>query len=170
SIGGQIQVTVGIGAGSGKMREDFFFRVHILPISLPALRQRREDIPLLVDYYLSRFCEPEPKPVLPVNILEALYNYDWPGNIRELQNVLRRYLATSRLDFLPLSSTTVTTTPAPPEKPAAGRTLSDMVANYEKNIIMQTLEANRWHRGKTAAALGIDRKTLFVKMKIFGLP
>lgn len=158
-------------AKTGQMREDFFFRVHIIPITMPALRERREDIPLLIDYYLSRFSAPESKPVLPGQVLEALYNYEWPGNVRELQNVLRRYLATKRLDFLSLTG-------SPPSKDRSvmaaqaartGQTLAEMVAGFEKEVIGQTLAANRWHRGKTAAALGIDRKTLFVKMKAFGM-
>jgi DNA-binding NtrC family response regulator len=100
-------------------------------------------------------------------VLEALYHYDWPGNIRELQNVLRRYLAIQQLDFLD----------APAEVPAAesfaavgqGQSLNEVMARFERTVIEKCLEHHRWHRGKTAAALKIDRKTLFSKMKAYGL-
>ena len=81
----------------GVMREDFFYRIHILPIYLPPLRERKDDLPLLIDYFLQ--LHDKNHPPLPGNIVEALLNYDWPGNIRELQNVLHRYMTLKRLDF-----------------------------------------------------------------------
>ena len=71
----------------------FLFRIDIVPIHLPPLRERREDIPLLVDHYLGEFTGAESPSTLPGWVLESLYKYDYPGNVRELQNILRRYLA-----------------------------------------------------------------------------
>jgi PAS domain S-box-containing protein len=151
---------------SGKMREDFFFRIDIVPIDLPPVRQRREDIPLLVDHYLRRLTSSDTPPVLPGNVLEALYKYDYPGNVRELQNILQRYLAIKRLDFLGSFEQDQSSVPSQPEEDAP---LQDKVARYEKELIERCLVVNRWHRGKTASALGIDRKTLYSKMRLHGL-
>jgi len=147
---------------SGKMRKDFFFRVDIIPINLPSLRQRREDIPLLVDHYLREFTENEDPPVMSGRILESLYKYDYPGNVRELQNILRRYLATKKLEFPEHEG------PYPDESERSG-SLSERLNSYEKEIIESCLILNRWHRGRTAASLGIDRKTLYTRMKAHGL-
>jgi PAS domain S-box-containing protein len=152
---------------SGRVREDFFFRIHIIPITLPPLRERREDIPLLVDHFLRQFADGQKGLRLPGKVLESLYTYDWPGNIRELQNVLRRYLAIKRLDFIdaseepPLAATTESV-----DSPGG---LPDIMGRYERAVIEKCLERNRWHRGRTAAALKIDRKTLFTKMRAHGL-
>ena len=151
----------------GRFREDFFFRIHIIPITLPPLRERREDIPLLVDHFLKQFTGEQVFPALQGKVLEALYKYDWPGNIRELQNVLRRYLATKRLDFLdaPAGAPAVVSLPALDQ----GQSLNQAMTQFERTVIEKCLEHHRWHRGKAAAALKIDRKTLFIKMKAHGL-
>jgi PAS domain S-box-containing protein len=144
---------------NGKMREDFFFRIDIIPIELPSLRERREDIPLLVDHYLREFTKNENPPAMPGWALESLYKYNYPGNVRELQNILRRYLATMKLDFLQ---------PQPNVSELKG-SLYERLNAYEKEIIESCLILNRWHQGRTAESLGIDRKTLYIKMKEFGL-
>ena len=146
---------------SGGMREDFFFRIDIVPIDLPPLRNRREDIPLLVDHYLREFTEHQDPPVLPGWVLESLYKYDYPGNVRELQNILRRYLATGKIDFLGHDQQI-------PDAQQEG-SLAERLNSYEKEIIESCLIRNRWHRGLTAASLGIDRKTLYTRMKAYGL-
>ena len=84
----------------GLVREDFFYRVHVLPISLPSLRERKEDIPLLVDHFLKRYEYQEKGPPITGHVLESMMAYDWPGNVRELQNTLHRYVTLNRLDFL----------------------------------------------------------------------
>ncbi|MFP4310153.1 MAG: sigma 54-interacting transcriptional regulator, partial [Desulfococcaceae bacterium] len=83
---------------SGKMRSDFYYRIHVVPIHLPPLRQRREDIPMLVEHFLQRH-DPERRPAVSPNMMEALRGYHWPGNVRELKNVLNRFVALGRLDF-----------------------------------------------------------------------
>ena len=146
---------------SGGMREDFFFRIDIVPIDLPPLRNRREDIPLLVDHYLREFTEHEDPPVLPGWVLESLYKYNYPGNVRELQNILRRYLATGKIDFLGHDQQN--------SDAQQEGSLAERLNSYEKEIIESCLIRNRWHRGLTAASLGIDRKTLYTRMKAYGL-
>ncbi len=151
---------------SGKIREDFFFRVDVVPIDLPPLRKRREDIPLLVDHFLREITKNENPPVLPGTVLEALYKYDYPGNVRELQNILQRYLAIRKLDFIGFfeeqgprpSSTVYEWTP-----------LQESVTEYEKSIIEKCLAFHQWNRSRTARVLGLNRKTLYSKMKGHGL-
>ncbi|MEW5735506.1 MAG: sigma 54-interacting transcriptional regulator [Thermodesulfobacteriota bacterium] len=159
-----------------QMREDFFFRIHIIPINLPALRQRKDDIPLLVEHFL-RMYSPEKKAIpLPGQVMDQLSNYDWPGNVRELQNVIQRYLTVKRLDFLmPMSDRVEAPEPvaqgfAPAQETAREpRELRDATASVEKNVIREALDRNRWNKSKTAMDLGVSRKTLFRKMKRFGL-
>lgn len=177
----------------GSMREDFFYRIHILPIYLPPLRERKEDLPLLVDHFIQ--LHDKKHPPLPGNIVESLLNYDWPGNIRELQNVLHRYLTLKRLDFagmpvprLDRSEERILKNETPVGTGMAADTLSESLTQTdqnnvslqkegstmtlkanEKDLIMKALTENNWHRDRTAAALGISRKTLFRKMQKFGM-
>ena len=75
---------------NGLMREDFFYRIHILPIHLPPLRERKEDLPLLVEHFMKRYGGKRSVPPLTGKLMEKLHHYDWPGNVRELQNVIVR--------------------------------------------------------------------------------
>ena len=151
----------------GLVREDFFYRVHVLPISLPSLRERKEDIPLLVDHFLKRYEYQEKGPPITGHVLEAMMAYDWPGNVRELQNTLHRYVTLKRLDFLgtPLSAPEVKFEPIRPKEGL----LRDAVGHFEREYILEQLERNHWNRSKVASKLGIDRKTLFKKMRSYGV-
>ncbi|MGA7494862.1 MAG: sigma 54-interacting transcriptional regulator [Syntrophobacteraceae bacterium] len=151
----------------GKMREDFFFRIDIVPIDLPPLRQRRDDIPLLIDHFLRELTGAGEPPVLPGKVLEALYKYAYPGNVREMQNILQRYIAIKRLDFL--GRFDLEDGPHESDHVDEGLTLQESVALHEKSSIEKCLSLHRWRRGPTARALGIDRKTLYTKMKAYGL-
>jgi PAS domain S-box-containing protein len=177
----------------GVIREDFFYRIHILPIYLPPLRERKNDLPLLIDHFLN-FYDINHPPV-PGEIFEALLNYDWPGNVRELQNVLHRYLTLKRLDYNELTKTRQiqlkekvskdqdSDHPAITRQDLHGRQkrLSQdhveinteeskmTLESIERDHIRRTLSENNWHRGRTAETLGINRKTLFLKMQKYGL-
>jgi len=157
-------------AKKGRMRNDFFYRIHVIPIHLPALRDKKEDIPLLVSHFLQSLSDGEVT-AIPDNIMETLYNYDWPGNVRELQNVLRRFLTVGRLDFIDLGSdmTQKTEKGSDDVLPVGETDLFSSVENFEKNVIIKALEKNRWHKEKTASELGISRRTLFRKLKNYGL-
>ena len=75
------------------MREDFFYRIHIIPIHLPPLRERKEDIPLLIEHFMQNYPPPSKNlPKITIRVMEALTSYDWPGNVRELINTMHRYL------------------------------------------------------------------------------
>jgi transcriptional regulator with PAS, ATPase and Fis domain len=89
----------------GLVREDFFYRINVISITVPPLRDRKGDIPLLIEHFLKLMNQGEKLAVIPEKIIEAMYNYHWPGNVRELQNVLHRYLTVKRLDFMNSSTT-----------------------------------------------------------------
>jgi transcriptional regulator with PAS, ATPase and Fis domain len=156
----------------GLVREDFFYRIQVIVINVPPLRHRKEDIPLLVAHFLEQLRKGEEPLSLPGEVFEKLYKQDWPGNIRELQNVLQRYLTLNRLDFLGSD------TGRPVEKPKLpsvkeftrdAQDLHDALNQFEKHCLLNALEQNRWHKGKAAKMLGIDRKTLYRKIKKFDL-
>jgi len=153
------------------MREDFFYRLHVIPITVPPLRERKEDVPLLVEHFLKLHCDNKERRNLPVKIFEAIDNHDWPGNVRELENVLKRYLTIQRLDFINPQGSNIANKVDDSGKELlknSGR-LRDAVELFEKDHIAKVLDHNRWHRGKTAKMLGIPERTLYRKLKQFKL-
>ncbi|MBN2125390.1 MAG: sigma-54-dependent Fis family transcriptional regulator, partial [Deltaproteobacteria bacterium] len=158
----------------GLMREDFFYRIHVVPIHLPPLRERRADIPLLIQHFLRGQRTGSGPAMIPGRIVEAMVDYEWPGNVRELQNMVHRYLTVRRLDFME-----TTPHPAPPggvpeipgRRGAGPETmkLPDALADTEKSFIAGALERTRWNRSRAAGILGISRRALFRKMKAYGL-
>lgn len=153
------------------MREDFFYRMHVIPVTVPPLRERKEDIPLLVEHFLKLYCDSKKRQSLPVKIFEAIDNHNWPGNVRELENVLKRYLTIQRLDFInprgPGAANEVDDSSKELLQENAG--LRDAVELFEKDYISKVLNQNKWHRGKTAKTLGIPERTLYRKLKQFNL-
>ncbi len=154
----------------GQTRKDFFYRIHVIPIHLPPLRDRKEDIPLLVNHFLQSLSDGEVT-AIPDEIMETLYDYNWPGNVRELQNMLRRFISVGSLDFIDLNSDSI---PKRDKAPSdilenENKDLFASVEDFEKGVIIKVLEKNRWHKEKTALELGISRRTLFRKLKMYGL-
>ena len=154
----------------GLMREDFFYRIDIVPIHLPPLRERREDIPILIDHFLERFDVHGKAPKMSGDMKEALINYDWPGNVRELANVLQRFVTLNKIDLKGLSLR-----PIAPEREMAGLEIApdqnyyEIMSAFEKKVLSRTLQENQWHRGNASEKLGINRKTLFQKLKKHGI-
>ena len=157
-------------ARKGLMRQDFLYRIHIIPIHLPPLQERKEDIPLLVDHFLGQYDQEKIPPVTP-RITKALQNYDWPGNVRELQNTIHRFITLKKLDFMGIDFADQV------EREELDGinfeqeeiTFAEIVDRYEKKVLAKMLEKYNWHKTKVAAALKIDRKTLFNKMKKYNL-
>ncbi|MBU0910679.1 MAG: sigma 54-interacting transcriptional regulator [Proteobacteria bacterium] len=152
----------------GRMRQDFLYRIHVIPICLPLLRERKEDIPLLIEHFLSQY-EPDKVPPVSPKIIKALQSYDWPGNVRELQNTLHRFVTLKKLDFMG------TVIDAAEEKPFADTsqnmealTYEEALERFEKKILFNALQHNKWHQGNTATALKVNPKTLYRKMKQYG--
>ncbi len=154
----------------GKMRKDFFYRLHVMTIQIPPLRDRKEDIPLLIDHFLEQQGSSLQFRNLPKSIVDALVSYKWPGNIRELQNALHQYITFQRIDFFDTTNEELfDITPLYSEIEKDDSDFQKAVETLEKRLILHSLEENQWHRTKTAIALGLPRKTLFRKMKKFGL-
>ena len=155
----------------GLMREDFFYRIHILPINLPPLRKRSEDIPLLVDYFINLFAKGKSTQPLSGKMHEALFKYSWPGNVRELQNVIYRYVTLNQFDII------VSSEMQDFKSDEASKALTDKkiisfkkaTENFEKNLLAKALETNRWHREKAAASLELPSRTFYRKIKKYGL-
>jgi len=156
-----------------RFRQDLFYRINVINVELPPLRERIADIPLLAEHFLKSVCEDAGKHMagLSAEVLAALRGYHWPGNVRELQNVVERAVLLGRgplvaLDDLPPRITAG----APPSlETSNGRPLKAALDGPERQIILEALQTHGWNRHATADALGINRTTLYKKMKRLGL-
>jgi len=172
---------------AGRFREDLFYRLNVIPLAVPPLRERREDIPLLVDHILKALRKRGLDRVRAVSpeAMRCLMEYPWPGNVRELENVLERGAVCARGTVLgmediaeevrehcrprPKESPAVAAgEPAVPREESLRRSNGDAPIG-EKELLLRTLEEHRWNRGSAAAALGVDRSTLWRKMKRLGI-
>jgi DNA-binding NtrC family response regulator len=154
----------------GRFRADLFYRLNVVPLTLPPLRERREDIPELIEYFLRKYAPPSRTVRLTDELVRRLMEYHWPGNVRELENVMRRILV---LSIQPVAGVEVlegkeigekkTVTPG---MPAQGVTLRDM----ERQLLENTLEATGGNRTRAAEILGVSLRTVRNKIREFGLP
>lgn len=152
-----------------EMREDFYYRINVISIMLPPLRDRKEDIPLLVDHFI-KIKQNGNKPVrIPANIMEMLFNYNWPGNIRELQNVLHRYIAIKRLDFINPNQPQHEMDALQNEILENSQDFQLAMRNFEKKLILKALEKSNWHKANAASLLGLPRRTFFRKIQNLGV-
>jgi PAS domain S-box-containing protein len=161
-------------ARQGTFREDLLYRIRVIPISIPPLRERREDIPLLVEHLLGRLRARTGRQIqgLSPEALARLYDHDFPGNVRELENVLERAFVLCRGDTIavehlppevaPTQDQARGPSPGPGDPPQAP-------LPPEARRLLEALEANHWNRTRTARALGIARNTLWRRMKAHGL-
>jgi transcriptional regulator with GAF, ATPase, and Fis domain len=147
----------------GAFRKDLWYRLNIFPITMPPLRERREDIPLLVNYFIDKISKRLGKSInlVPVNVMDALRNYHWPGNIRELENVLERAVINSSGPKLHLVDEL--------RKPNKALTpVNRTLADVEREYILQVLEQTHWKvsgNGSASEILGLDRSTLRARMR-----
>lgn len=157
----------------GRFRQDLYYRVNVINIELPSLRDRISDIPLLAKHFLARVCEDSGKKVrgFSEEALRAMQAYRWPGNVRELQNVVERAVLLGKSDTVrveDLPPVLLAASPMPIE-PLGSRTLKQALEAPERQIILEVLESHHWNRQLTAEQLGINRTTLYKKMKRLGL-
>jgi PAS domain S-box-containing protein len=150
---------------SGAMREDFFYRVQVLRICLPPLRDRRQDIPLLVDHFLRQMTPGVGAVRVPGRIMDLLMDHDWPGNVRELRNVLQRYATLGHLEFF-------NTDPPPVASPSDDTPLDlpRAIQRLEQTMIARALSHAGGNRTRAAALLGISRRALFRKLATETVP
>ncbi len=158
---------------SGKFRSDLFYRLNVVPIYIPPLRERKDDLIPLVDYFLKKFTTKHQRKIHHVSpeVIASFSNYDWPGNIRELENILERMVLMSEGETLSLDS-------LPPEIRGTGarssshtlkEKLGDISHVTEKQMIIDALNKTDQNRTKAAGLLGISRRTLQNKIKEYGL-
>jgi PAS domain S-box-containing protein len=150
----------------GAFREDLFYRIHVIDIELPPLRERREDIPLLAESFLAKFSPKGKSPRLTGKMLDTLSHYEWPGNVRELQNTVQRFLATHQIT-LPGGGSMSAAEEGESMLPDEG--LSGALEDLEYQLIRESLQKAMWNRGKAADSLKISRWTLQRKMQKYNL-
>jgi transcriptional regulator with PAS, ATPase and Fis domain len=163
----------------GSFREDLYYRLNVIPVNLPPLRERREDIPLLIQNFVERFSEVhgmEQKTLSP-EVVKGLMNYAWPGNVRQLENIIERMVAlTGRRtsivgDDLPGEITASQDGPVTPtiEIPDGGINFQNIVSSMERDLIMQSLKKSGGNKKLAAELLNLKRTTLIEKIKRIGL-
>ncbi len=160
----------------GRFREDLFYRLNVLQLNVPALRERRDDIPLLAHHFLDKYAERNRKPAKGFSPLamDMLIKHDWPGNVRELENFIERavilmtgeHITENQLpmNIVRAHGGNAVATPVVPSFSDGTRSLEDI----EKEAILTTLEATQGNKSETARRLGISRKTLHNKLKAYG--
>lgn len=155
----------------GKFREDLFYRLSVVPLHLPPLRERKEDIPLLIKHFLQKYNKRAKKGIISISlhVKKALMEYDWPGNIRELENTIERAVVLSKGNEIEKEDLMYHGISVNSElwNPIDGkfRTLDEI----EKEYIKAVLRAQSGNKSKTAGILGMDRKTLWAKIKKYNL-
>jgi len=153
----------------GLMREDFFYRIHIIPIQVPPLRERLEDLALLVYHFLDTFSEKQGDVILPEKALKAMRAHDWPGNVRELQNVIQRYVTFKTLDFLnvtqPEPEEAGSFDPAFTPEIGADFKLRQALEGFERRILLKAMQLEKGNRTRAALALGTERRSLQRKLQ-----
>jgi DNA-binding NtrC family response regulator len=158
---------------AGRFRQDLYYRINVINVELPSLRERISDIPLLANHFLQEVCRDAGRAVKTFSddALTTLQRYSWPGNVRELQNVIERAVLLGKSDVIQVEDLpTQLACVAPVTLESAGkRGLKQALASPERQIILEMLENNHWNRQATAEALGINRTTLYKKMKRLGL-
>lgn len=154
----------------GDFRKDLYYRLKVVVIEVPPLREHKEDIPLLVEYLLDKANLQLHKKVtkIPEEVMEAFVRYDWPGNVRELENVLTRAVVLSRGDVLTMDSLSGLIIPKRDVIKEDAKTIKPL-KEVEKEHILNALQSTGWNRGKACELLGISRPTLRQKMKEYEL-
>ncbi len=159
---------------AGRFREDLYFRLNVVPIVAPPLRRRKEDIPLLVEHFIETFSRENGyrRKHLSPDALEALCNYNWPGNIRELKNIIERLMimcSSDVIDIGDLPPHIQSPTSQIPFHLQSGMTLKEIKEGVEREYILASLKRNRWNISKTARELDIDRTNLHKKIRYYKL-
>ncbi|MCL5024510.1 MAG: sigma-54 dependent transcriptional regulator [Nitrospirae bacterium] len=153
---------------AGRFREDLYYRLNVIPIILPPLRERREDIPGLIEFFMDRYRKKHAKNVrFSKDAVDLLFVYDYPGNVRELENIIERCATLSLSEVIDKDEL--------PPLMANGRQspksllLSDVAADAEKAHILRVLKTTHGNKTRTAEVLGISRKTLWEKINAYGI-
>ena len=151
----------------GRFRQDLYYRINVFSITLPSLRERRDDIPTLAKHFMGKLAMQMDKRVSDITpeALQKIVSYDWPGNVRELANAIERAMVVSKGDVIRPGDLPVSL----PETPASSAPAGDSLADMEKAHIEVILNRTRWNITQSADILQIDRATLYNKIKKYGL-
>lgn len=158
----------------GKFREDLFYRINVINVYVPALRERRSDIPLLVDHFLKKYARNESDPLKQFSdeAMDALLAYNWPGNVRQLENEVQRAVVLAGrspvIEKEMLSPNLLSSTGALAQVKLGGK-LRDTLGQFERQILLEGLRKYRWNKSKLSRELGISRATLIGKVGKYGL-
>jgi two-component system nitrogen regulation response regulator NtrX len=161
---------------AGQFREDLYFRLNVIPIFVPALRDRHDDVPMLADHFMAAFAREYGRRVKAFEpaAVTAMQQYSWPGNVRELRNVIERLMimvpgetiSASDLSFLDPRGLPRLDLHGPPDERL---TLHEARDNFERDLILRTLAEQQGNMSRTADVLGVERSNLYRKMKAFGI-
>ena len=161
---------------AGQFREDLYFRLNVIPIFVPPLRERQEDIPLLADHFMAEFAQEYGRRMkrLDAGAIKTLQRYSWPGNVRELRNVIERLMIMVPGDAITTSDLSFLDVPLVPVATAAAgstdrMTLHEARDQFERDLILKTLAEQQGNMSRTAEVLGVERSNLYRKMKTFGI-
>jgi two-component system nitrogen regulation response regulator NtrX len=159
---------------AGRFREDLYHRLNVIPIDVPPLRERLEDIPLLVEEFVEEFAKLRgyPRRKFSPEVMKAFEEYSWPGNVRELKNVVERLLILARSHVVELDDLRPPVWFGPrerPKTPSFPQTLKEAREAFEKAFIEEKLEEFGWNISRTAEAIGLDRSHLHKKMRELGI-
>jgi two-component system, NtrC family, response regulator HydG len=163
---------LGPAVDEGRFRQDLFYRLKVVTIKLPPLRDRQEDIPLLLDHFLKEFKEQYQKPAIQfsADIRRILLRYPWPGNVRELRNCVENMVVMATRDTLEVGDIPEQIHALPPEKARPAGLMAPMsLSAAEEQLIRETLELTQGNREETARILGIGERTLYRKLKLYGI-
>ncbi len=154
----------------GRFRHDLFYRLNVIPVRLPPLRQRRDDIPLLVDHFLARFPGPTGQKEISREVMETLARYDWPGNVRELENIIERAVILCENDQIGMEDLPEKVVQGPSRK---GSLIVDTptmsLDELEREYILKVLNHTSWQKKRAAEILGINASTLYRKLLSYGI-
>jgi Nif-specific regulatory protein len=154
----------------GKYREDLYYRLNVIPLFLPPLYERDEDIPVLIDYFLQKFNKENSRSVsLDKSALQVFLNYNWPGNVRELENTVERLVIMSGSEQVTASDLPVSLSLRRTKGMAKSSSLTADVGEIEKSNIQEALEKTGWVQAKAARLLGITPRQIGYKIKKYGL-
>ena len=156
---------------SGRFRPDLYYRLNVLPIYIPPLRERREDIPVLAEFFLKKFNREIKKQIqgFTAEAMDVLLSYSWPGNVRELENAVERAVVVSQGDRIAPEAVALNQSIRGDSESTAGKPLKEAVNAFKKHYIRQTLDMNQWNQTKTARLLGIQRTYLSRVIKELGI-
>jgi two-component system NtrC family response regulator len=158
----------------GQFRDDLFYRLSVVTLNLPPLRERKEDIPLLAEHFLGKYCGRYNLPLIAVDedALKILTQYNWPGNVRELENVIEHVVVLGKGELIRAEHLPAEIRKAKPrianvalELPEGGISLEEV----EKEILLQALERHNWNQSRAAKYLNVTRKTLIYRMEKYAI-